>query len=57
MDYRQILSDAFELLESHEDMEPKSALKQAAILNGVKTGPEMEKFVSWAMDSSIISTF
>jgi hypothetical protein len=57
MDYRQILSDAFELLESHEDMEPKSALKQAAILNGVKTGPEMEKFVSWAMDSSIIGTF
>ena len=57
MDYRQILSDAFELLESHEDMEPKSALKQAAILNGVKAGPEMEKFVSWAMESSIIGTF
>jgi hypothetical protein len=57
MNYQEILSDAFVLLESHEDMEPKSALKQAAILHGVKTGPDMEKFVSWAMDSSIIGIF
>jgi hypothetical protein len=57
MNYQQILSDAFELIDSHEDMEPKSALKQAAILHGVKTGPDMEKFVSWALDSSIIGIF
>jgi hypothetical protein len=57
MDYQQILSDAFELLDSDEDMEPKSALKQAAILHGVKTGPEMEKFVSWALDNSVIGIF
>jgi hypothetical protein len=57
MNYQEILSDAFVLLESHEDMEPKSALKQAAILHGVKTGPDMEKFVSWALDSSIIGIF
>jgi hypothetical protein len=57
MDYQQILSDAFELLDSDEDMEPKSALKQAAILHGVKTGKDMEQFVSWALDNSVIGIF
>jgi hypothetical protein len=57
MDYQQILSDAFELLDSHEDMEPKSALKQAAIMHGVQTGKDLEAFVNWALDNSIIGIF
>jgi len=57
MDYQKILSDAFELLDSHEDIEPKSALKQAAIMHGVNPGEDMEQFVSWAMNNSVIGIF
>lgn len=57
MDYQQILSDAFVLLDSHDDLEPKSALKQAAIMHGVQTGKDLQAFVDWALDNTIIGIF
>lgn len=42
------LSDAVVMLEMHEDLEPRSALKQCASDNGISEGVELEAFVLWA---------
>jgi hypothetical protein len=45
--YEQALSDAEEMMEG-SDLEPTSALKQAASDLGIPWGEEMGKFVKWA---------
>lgn len=57
MDYEKILDFAFELLDACEDLEPTSALKQAAISHGIANGEDMDQFVSWALANSTIGIF
>lgn len=42
------LSDAVYILEMHDNLEPRSALKQCASDNGISEGVELEAFVLWA---------
>ena len=46
--YARALADAQALLEALPDLEPTSALKQAASDLGIPYGDEMGKFVAWA---------
>ena len=45
--YRKALNEAVALMEESE-VEPTSALKQAASDNGIPYGDDMGGFVSWA---------
>lgn len=47
-DYEGALNDALDMLDDSEQLEPTSALKQAASDKGIPYGPEMGKFVEWA---------
>lgn len=47
--YEIILEEAIFMLNNHEDLEPKSALKQCASDYGIKYGEEMGKFITWTM--------
>lgn len=46
--YPQAFRDAMQLMQQFEDLEPTSALKQAASDLGIPEGAEMRKFVEWA---------
>ncbi len=46
--YKQALEDAITYMENEPDLEPRSALKQAASDLGIPYGPDMKKFVLWA---------
>jgi hypothetical protein len=48
--YQKSLEDAINLMGYDEELEPKSALKESAHVNGFEFGDEMGKFVDWAMD-------
>jgi len=47
--YHKSLEDAINLMGYDEEVEPKSALKESAHVNGIEFGDEMGKFVDWAM--------
>mgnify|MGYP003630736413 FL=1 len=47
--YQKSFEDAIDLMNYHV-LEPKSALKQSAHVNGIEFGDEMGKFVDWAMN-------
>jgi hypothetical protein len=47
--YSRILNRARSMMESSE-IEPKSALKQAAADYGIEYGEEMGQFVEWAYE-------
>lgn len=42
------LSDAVYILEMHDNLEPRSALKSCASDHGISEGVELEAFVLWA---------
>lgn len=46
--YVNAFRDAMQMMEASEDLEPRSALKQAASDHGIPFGEEMRKFVEWA---------
>jgi hypothetical protein len=46
--YVNAFHDAVQMMEQNEDLEPRSALKQAASDHGIPSGEEMRKFVEWA---------
>jgi hypothetical protein len=46
--YTNALKLAVEMMNSESELEPTSALKEAARLNGIPYGDEMGKFVNWA---------
>jgi hypothetical protein len=46
--YQIALEQAIDMLNDLSDLEPTSALKEAANRNGIPWGSEMEKFVLWA---------
>jgi hypothetical protein len=46
--YIKSLSDGITMMECCEELEPRSALKQAASDNGIEYGDDMEKFINWA---------
>lgn len=46
--YRIALSEAVEIMNRYVELEPTSALKQAAANHGIPYGEEMGEFVAWA---------
>lgn len=48
--YRDSLSKAIEMMEMFGELEPTSALKQAANDNGIEYGDDMQAFVEWARE-------
>ena len=46
--YKNALSNAYELMDMCEDLEPRSALKQCTSDNGITEGSELQSFVFWA---------
>ena len=46
--YENALSNAYDLLNMLDDLEPRSALKQCASDNGITEGSELQSFVFWA---------
>ena len=46
--YENALSNAYDLLNMFDDLEPRSALKQCASDNGITEGSELQSFVFWA---------
>lgn len=46
--YERALNDAVLMMEVHEGLEPRSALKQAASDCGIGWGDDMGAFVAWA---------
>lgn len=46
--YISAYNEALEMMNMFEDLEPTSALKQAAWSNGIPEGDELQKFVHWA---------
>ena len=49
-EYEVALTQACELLDMCEGLEPRSALKQCASDNGIAEGTEMQSFILWAED-------
>jgi len=48
--YTPALSLAIQMLETNENLEIRSALKEAGSQNGIQWGDAMESFVLWAED-------
>lgn len=48
--YERSMADATWMMENCEQLEPTSALQQAASDNGIPYGAEMKKFVEWAAE-------
>ena len=46
--YENALSNAYDLLNMFDDLEPRSALKQCASDNGITEGSELQSFIFWA---------
>jgi|TARA_Y100000033_G_scaffold14975_1_gene13879 hypothetical protein len=46
--YHRAFIEALELIEMSEDLEHRSALKQAASYYGIAEGEDLGKFVKWA---------
>lgn len=46
--YNAALKEATDMLNMFETLEPRSALKEAASMNGIECGNEMGNFVMWA---------
>lgn len=47
-EYEVALTQACELLDMCEGLEPRSALKQCASDNGIADGADMQSFILWA---------
>jgi hypothetical protein len=48
--YKQALENAIALMNEHEDLEPKSALKWSGSEHGIAFGNDMGHFVEWAIN-------
>lgn len=48
--YTPALSFAIQMLETNDNLEIRSALKEAGSQNGILWGDDMESFVLWAED-------
>lgn len=48
--YTPSLSFAIQMLETNENLEIRSALKEAGSQNGIQWGDDMQSFVLWAED-------
>lgn len=46
--YENALSNAYDLLNMFDDLEPRSALKQCASDNGITEGSDLQSFIFWA---------
>jgi len=46
--YENALSNAYDLLNMFDDLEPRSALKQCASDNGITESGELQSFIFWA---------
>jgi hypothetical protein len=46
--YKKALNEALDMLDMCDELEPRSALKQAANDCGIEYGDTMEDFVLWA---------
>jgi hypothetical protein len=49
--YKKSLKEACQMMQDHEGLEPRSALKQAASDNGIPYGDRMTEFVLWAEET------
>ncbi len=48
--FDQALNEAIQYMDTFEDLEPTSALKQAASDNQIAEGEQLQAFVHWARE-------